>query len=528
MWDWTWCAIWAFTLRFAQALSLAAPTLLVGVVTAGLVRGLLGPPGVARLFGNDRWTPLRAWTLATVLPVDAFGAIPVLHELHRAGAPRVGLLVFALSAAICNPFSLIYGITLITPGALAGYVLGTAVIAIAAALVASAWEREATSAGAPTREKGEPTNQRRGLPLVLLGSADALAGPAGADVLVGLAGVGLLGAVLPAGAMMTSMTSGDRSAPLTVLPIALLAAITPERGVMLVSEMFEHTCSTGAAFSLLLLGCGLNLGVLSSALRTIGPRTTAVWLATVLLLTLPVSYGIDFGYVVTGAESGHTHVFDNFSSPFPGSRYPDAPGLVLDKLQTSTNPTALGLLGGLAALTAIGLFLKSKFGRGLRDRVESWAPTTLASDSRWSRPLPARAVTIVLSALVLAVFVGGFYVYYPAPAEVLADMSIIRADALTAVSSRTETAALHHLKQWDTLASKLALGTWARQGWLSEDMRSSARGLREAIDDLANAIARKADPETTKAHVKLVETAYQRCKESYGGAPRQHPPRDPK
>jgi hypothetical protein len=57
-------------LRFLQALLQATPTILVGVLVAGVFRRLLGHAGTRRLFGeNTRRSLLQAWLIGMLLPV---------------------------------------------------------------------------------------------------------------------------------------------------------------------------------------------------------------------------------------------------------------------------------------------------------------------------------------------------------------------------------------------------------------------------------------------------------------------------
>jgi hypothetical protein len=127
----------AFVLRFSEAALAAAPTLLLGFLTAGALRAMVGPDALRRLFGAGRRSgPVRAWCLGTVLPVCSLGVLPVLRELRRAGVPRATLLSFALAAPMLNPFSLLYGSTLIQPWVLAVFVLASSVVAIGAGSIA--------------------------------------------------------------------------------------------------------------------------------------------------------------------------------------------------------------------------------------------------------------------------------------------------------------------------------------------------------------------------------------------------------
>ena len=104
---------WGGVVRFCQAGFAAAPTLLVGLVVAGVFRKLLGPEATRKAFGGDTWRSLpQAWLWGMLLPVCSLGVIPVAYELRRAGLSGGSILAFALTAPLFNPLSLLYGLTL--------------------------------------------------------------------------------------------------------------------------------------------------------------------------------------------------------------------------------------------------------------------------------------------------------------------------------------------------------------------------------------------------------------------------------
>ena len=103
-------------LRFVQSVLEGAPTLLIGVLLAGVFRHMLRDTGIRRIFGSGTWRCLpQAWALGMLLPVCSLGVIPIAHEMRRAGVSTGAILAFALTAPLFNPLSLLYGLTLSTP-----------------------------------------------------------------------------------------------------------------------------------------------------------------------------------------------------------------------------------------------------------------------------------------------------------------------------------------------------------------------------------------------------------------------------
>src|SRR5437764_1616821 len=102
---------WGAVLRFSEALLQGAPTILVGLLVAAIVRRFLGYELTLRLFGaNSRRGLFQAWLIGMLLPICSLGAIPVIRELRRAGLAGGTIMAFALAAPLFNPLSLLYGL----------------------------------------------------------------------------------------------------------------------------------------------------------------------------------------------------------------------------------------------------------------------------------------------------------------------------------------------------------------------------------------------------------------------------------
>ncbi len=244
------------------------------------------------------------------------------------------------------------------------------------------------------------------------------------------------------------------------------------------------------------------------------------WAVAALGLTLARGSVINLTCYVPGGEEGHTHIFDNFSSPFHGNTASDGPSYVAGKLSEGLQSPSLVALVGLALLTVVGLALRTPSGRGVSERLLSPArpsdsPEGETTGPVWSRPIPARWLAAVAIVGLLALALSGTYVYYPSPDDVLEEMKIVRADALSAVNSGSSGLALRHLLQWESLAGKLPVGTILRRGGLDGDMRRDAQELREGIEDLRGALERGVKQEDTKVLADAVQKAYERCRTAY-------------
>lgn len=498
----------AAAIRAAQALLDATPYLLAGTFAAGVVPVFLGPARLRRALAGRRG-PLVAAGFAALLPVCSIGAIPLLVALGRAGAPRGAWLTFALAAGILNPITLAYALTLFDPGTLA--LLAAA--ALAPAILAGARVPAAPGPGPDAAPIAAiPFGPRRLAATIWFGARE-LAGPALPWIALALLGAGLLGAAVPHGSLDTAILADDPLAPLRMGAIAPPAHVTPERAAMLAAEIFEHTCSAGAAYLLLALGAGVNLGLLGLVLRTLGPRRAAGRLALAGALALALGYTLHAGLRVAGAEAGHTHVFDRMTNPF--ADWHDARHLAF-VARKELAPLPAAPLAALGLLLATGLAARHEPFRRRVEAILLASRPAAASTGVWSRPLPARA--LAGGAFVSALFAAAalVLVYYPPPEDTFDEMRMTRADAFSALASRSVPAALRSLSDWDTLNGKLVVGTLLRRGPLPAPQRDAARALGDSIDALRKALAVGAPPDETRRIARAVEDAYADVRRAYG------------
>ncbi len=240
-----------------RSLASATPTLLIGLFIAALFKYYLGPDNTRRLFGGDSLRSLpQSWLLGMLLPVCSIGVIPILREMQRIKMRPGAITAFALSAPLFNPLSLLYGLTLSRPYVIIGFALCSLLVVTILGIV---WDRLA-----PKYDDGHDNQianlagiQR--LKACLVYMCRELCGLSGLMAVVAAIGVGLLGAILPHGALQTSAEQGDLWAPLRMAVVATFVYATPMQAMSQLGMMFAHGNSPGAAFCLLLLGTGMNV-----------------------------------------------------------------------------------------------------------------------------------------------------------------------------------------------------------------------------------------------------------------------------
>ena len=508
---------WGGLLRFGEALLAGAPTLLVGLFVAGVFRKLIGPEVTFRIFGGKGWRSLpQAWLWGMLLPVCSIGVIPVAYELRRAGLKGGAILAFALTAPLFNPLSLLYGLTLSTPIVILSFAAGSLIVVTSVGIL---WDLVfANSEADEAKEPPVPPGLKR-LAAVGVVGARHMAGPAAVYAVIGLAGSIVLASIFPFGSLTDTMAHTDPWAPIKMLFVALPAYATPLNVTMQVGGMFVHGNSVGAAYVLLSLGTGANLGLIAWAWHTYGCRRAFVFVAAFIVVVIAIAYVIDDPLYSAGkVDHPHTHAFDVYACPFSPSISSSLPHKAWEKLTDDAQ------LYEILALSAIGCMFLG--GTVLRvwdpgHRLEEWLATapehpaaTEASLLNANVPGPVLGITAILG--LIAFSVVGCFVYYPAPDQTLEDMRYVKVDALSYASSKNVDKAAKSIEAYDDLTRKLQVGYYLRHWQVSEYQQAKARVLRGRLEQMKD-ILEAGEFERVRPAINAVRDAHRRVADSFGG-----------
>jgi hypothetical protein len=336
--------------------------------------------------------------------------------------------------------------------------------------------------------------------------------------LIALIGVVLLSAVLPPGSLQATMEHKNPYAPLAMVGVALPAYTSPLVAMSQIGSMFQHANSVGAAFVLLTLGAGINLGTIAWCCRNYGAARGLAWLAMLVTVVLGLAYAIEGPLYPSEIEpAGHTHAFDIYCRPFEAGSSSTLALLALEKLKECLDPVGRVGLIALASLVVVGLTLRVL---DRRWHVEDWLERPSEPSSRapgWlnvSIP-PAGLGGIALGGLVVFSIVGCF-AYYPAPREVFDEMAILKGEVLTAALSGNQKHAAHFIPIWDDWTRRLQVGTFIREGRIGPYRRMKAKVFRDRLELLKHAVE-EGDREEVHEFVADVSNAYTRMRQTYLG-----------
>jgi uncharacterized membrane protein YraQ (UPF0718 family) len=486
--------LWGVLVRTAQAFIEATPTIVCGVLVAGILRYMVGAAGVRKAFGARGWRGvLRGWAFGMLLPVCSVGVIPVAREMLRCGVAGGTVLGFVLAAPLLNPISFLYGLTLSEPTVILVFTAASLVLAL---VMGGLWERLARSGESAHADEPLPPPGVKRLVAVAVGAAREACGPVLVFALVAVVGSGLL-ALLPFAALQGLMHYGDATAPVQMVGLAVPAFNSPLNGMMKIGLMFDHGNSVAAAFVLFVLGLGTSFGLVAWVATLRGARVAAKWFAAVVLATLLAGYALHAVLPKPARTEDHTHAFDEFSNPFMAGHdvgIAEAQKKILQKAE-GLELIALPALAGFVLLGLLDRRLRRRFD------IDAWlvkAPPAPTRVSKYDVVLPGPVVGLA-AILGLVVFsVVGAFTYYPPPAQALDEVNRLRAEVGSEVpgaanpdptrAARHRAAAIRNIELLDLAVRKLMVGVYIREYGLTPEQTKAAEDLRENLEHMRDAL----------------------------------------
>ena len=490
MTDWLLKASVGGFIRFVEGGISAAPTLLVGVLIAAVLRYYLGSEGTRKLFGGDSLRSLpQSWAVGMLLPVCSIGVLPILFEMRRSRIKPGAMSAFALSAPLFNPLSLLYGLTLARPYVILFFAFGSLVVVT---LVGFIWDRKVLQEDTSNTEKARDS-QVIGvtrLLAVFVQITRELSGRAGGWALVGLTGLVLLAAILPWGALQSEVNRDDWMAPLKMTAVALPAYATPMLAMSQLGMMFQHANSPGAAFVLLVLGTGVNVATVLWLGKSFGARSVGIWLSTLLLIVVGISYAINKPLFPPGVEPyGHTHAFDIYTNPVHNLDTVSWT-FVREKLKKDTDIGEQFALATLGALLLIGIGFRLA---GLDEKkLERWGTGVSHESGRvgsFDRIVGPQVVGATMLCGLIALSIVMCYAFYPSPKESLEEIRVARAETLSAANSGNVEHAMFWIPIWDEWSRRLEVGALIRRGELRPYQRMQGYLIRKKLEALEHELA---------------------------------------
>lgn len=510
--------LWSGVLRMAEAMIAAAPFLVAGVFAAGILRGMVGADRTRRILGVGHSTgPLRAWALGVLLPVCSLGALPMARELRRAGVPSGTVLSFVLVAPVLNPVSIIYGLSHIAPITLLYFALGTFVVSVGIGLI---WNRVISDVRDPQPERLESAPRSGLARLAVAGdtAARALVGPVFVDYGLALLAVGLLGAFLPHGVLQTGMTRDNPFAPLVMGLVAIPVYVTPTDVMMHFGHIVQDGYSLGAAFALIVLGAGANVGVANWLRRDYGAKPLLLFVSLLIGSTLVIGLTADRTIIYGNSTmEDHTHAFDPFTRLSTVAGHSANFRWVWFQVKKDMRVDEMYGLGMLAAIVLSGIVLRLLGDRVGVDHLLSPVNAPAAQPNRtpaWNPALSSRQLVAAGVVCALGLATVGLYLFYPSPDNLIEEMNTIRVDAYDALREENAVETRRRLAQWRDQAEKLPTSVLIRRGTVSAAQRDAVDEVLYSLDMLESFVDAGQFHEANTV-IFFVEKTYHDCRYEY-------------
>ncbi len=496
-------------LRLFQTIVYSSLWIVAGCFIAAVFRRMLDPQKLRRIFADDtRWGLLIGWLIGMLLPVCSLGVIPIVRELHRAGVKRGTIVAFGLTAPLFNPMSVLYGLTLSDPIAILSFSLCALVIVSG---LGAFWGRWVPSDPQEYPNDKLPTPGIKRTGALMYSTAKEIVGPTGAYIAIGILASTLLATLLPKGYLQNQVEVENTFAPIVVALVGTPVYSSPLLAMSQIGGMFSHGNSIGAAFSLLILGAGTNLGLFFWLGKTYGVFRVFVFYLMLLTTTVGLAYLVDKPLYPKGIDpAGHTHAFDVYTHPYSVGQ----DGLTANAMTQATDFWESSEVGGTSMLLLLigcgGLLL-------LADRVynfEEWFFSPDETKKKFDTDVPGWILGVtVVSGLVIASVVG-CYLYYPAHDEVLQDLFAVNTEAVLSARNKQWEAAQKWIGFSDDLSRRLEVGTYLRNGSVSEFQSTKARIYREELDKLRMAVDNRATDQVQKIGMD-VSNAFRRMSKAF-------------
>lgn len=484
--------------------------MVMGFFIAGIFHSFVGPRRTRELFGTDAgsWRGiLYGWLWGMLLPVCSLGAIPVVLQLYRSGVRGGALIAFALTVPLFNPLSILYGLTLSDPIAIVSFAFCSLVIVTLVGLI---WDLLFPVKTADLYPDDRPIDYGMKRIVAMFDTATGMVfGPAGWLILIGMLGSVLVSLMLPHGSMSTTLERDNWLAPLMVAFLGIPIYSTPLLAMSQIGSMFQHGNSIGAAFSLLIFGAGVNLGLLICFLRIFGWKQVLAFFLLLLIIALSLAYLISEPLFPSGITiAGHTHAFDVYTNPF--TSHHDLYRTTVAEMRNHWLQNEIGGTTLLVSFVLVGLIFQR-----LRSKLDldSWIYSRSETAAKKDIVLPDWLIKWIAILGLIVVSLVGCYIYYPEPGESLEQMRHINLDVQEARMGRWEPArrGIELQESWSRL---LEVGTFIRTGRLSDYHRMKARILRDKLDLLKHAVEDE-DPQKAKKYALQAEQAFHRLARAF-------------
>jgi hypothetical protein len=481
----------------------ASPTILGGVVVAAWLRTQATPEKIETIFcGDGIQGSLRTVLVGMTLPVCSIGILPVLRELRLLGLSTSKLITLGISAPLINPFTLLFGLTVLSFPLFLMMVAVSVSLAIVVGEVGGRFAFGGEVNSVPRPESLTGGTRMRNL---LVASSRLVTGRTVVDLVVTIVFAILTIAFIRGGAFDLLCESSNQSGTGIASLLTLTQYVSPSRAIIQLGGIEDANLSTATGLGIFLCGTGIAGASILTLLQWHGwRRSLAITIAFLLFVGL-ISHLSKYVLTTTVIEVAETTSLDNLMRPNFASF--QQIGTALNESLTFLN--TFMLFGGAAvSLLAIGGIFVRLTKIGFRDDDPDVAASQ--NDGRMSKALPASQLGAVAIAVIGILFCASAFIFFPSPSEAIQEMDRLQLDAGLEVQTGNVNAAIDRLAAWDSAAANVPIGAAIRgsfptslQRELTRDLRTELRNIKILVSEGDFGSARKRLPDLKQRLTKV-------------------------
>jgi len=270
-----------------QILLELSPSLLLGLLIAGLIHAYLPTGFIHRgLSRPDLHSVLWASLVGVPLPLCSCGVIPAALGLRNEGASKGATTAFLISTPQTGVDSILVS------AAFLGwpFALFKLAAAFATGLIGGALVNRLTPPDPPAVQTapgaGHSAAPRGGVQAALRYAVHGLLGAIDLWILAGVLAAALITLLLPADYFASQSWSHGMLGMLLMLAIALPLYVCTTGSVPIAASLIAAGLPAGSALVFLMAGPATNLATFGAVYRTLGGRILAIYLGTVVVMSL--------------------------------------------------------------------------------------------------------------------------------------------------------------------------------------------------------------------------------------------------
>lgn len=349
-----------FIYSLLSILNEMSPFILLGFILAGILNEFVKPQTMSRHLSTDGWKPvLKAALIGIPLPLCSCGVLPTAVSLRRRGAshgatvsfltatPQTGVDSIAATYSLLGlPFAVIRPVAALIGSTFGGLAVNRFASADAVTSASADGPAANCSISAETGSDKRPLWSR--LVAALRYGLVNMVASVGKWLVIGLLVAALITVLVP-DSLFLSLNRYPIVAMLVMVLVAVPMYICATGSIPIALSLMLKGLSPGVAFVLLMAGPAANFASVMVLNRSIGRRSTAIYLASVIITAM--AFGLLIDYLL------------------PASWFMPSASAMLSDSHCAEGMASFGWFESLCSLLLVGLLIYAPFSGAAHHRT---------------------------------------------------------------------------------------------------------------------------------------------------------------